>query len=89
MTDYTPGEPIEVTQSPIPSHIMSTVRDLIGYGTAWAVGKGYVDAVTGTQIGGVLTIIVVWAWRQYVTSRTHSKLVTAAHAAPNAIAVVK
>lgn len=88
MNDYTP-EPIEVSESAVPSHVMSTVRDLLGYGTAWAIGQGWIDTETGTQVTGFAVIAFVYIWRQYVTSRTHSKLVTSAAAAPNDIARIK
>lgn len=80
--DMSPGVPIEVSESAIPSHVMSTIRDVIGMGTAWAIGKGYIDAVTGTQIGGIATLILVYIWRQYVTGRTHGKLVATAATSP-------
>lgn len=89
MSDFNPEGPIEINGSAIPSHIMSTLRQLIGYGVAWAVGKGYVDTFTGTQIGGAVLLGSVWLWREYITSRSHAKLVRVAEAAPNAIAVVK
>lgn len=86
--DYTP-EPIQVGESAVPSQIMSLVRDgLLGV-SAWAVGQGYIDAVTGSQAVSVGLILLTIIWRQWVTRRTHSKLVVTAAASPNDIARVK
>lgn len=88
MNDYTP-EPIRVSESAVPAQLMSFVRDAALMATAWAVGQGYIDTETGTQITGVVAAIAVIGWRQYVTRRNHKKLVVTAHASPNDIAVVK
>lgn len=86
--DYSPP-PMEVNASAVPTQIMSLVRDgLLGL-SAWAVGKGYIDAATGTQIASVGLIIFTIIWRQYGVRKTHTKLVVAAAAAPNAVARVK
>lgn len=89
MTDFHPTPRIEVSASAMPSQIMSLLRDAVAIGTAWAMGKGYIDAYTGTQIGALVVLGANIAWRQYVTKRTHTKLVTAADAAPSSVAVVK
>lgn len=89
MVDYTPADRIEVSASAMPSQLMSLLRDAVGLGTAWAIGAGYIDAATGTQIVGFMVIVGNVIWRQYVTRRTHSKLVTAADAAPASVAVVR
>ena len=90
MSDFRPDQdPIEVKASPISAHAMSFVRDALLAVTAWGIGKGYIDQWTGTQIVTIGLGIATVAWRQVVTARTHAKLVTAATAAPNSIAVVK
>ena len=89
MTDFQPAPRIEVSASAMPSQVMSLVRDAVGLGTAWAIGAGYIDAATGTQIVGFAIIVGNVIWRQYVTKRTHTKLVTAADAAPASVAVVR
>lgn len=90
MHDFSPAEePMTVNHSAMPAQLMSLLRDAIAIGTAWAIGKGYIDSVTGTQIAGVLVVLGNVAWRQLVTHRTHRKLVTAAEAAPAYVAVVK
>lgn len=79
---------IEVKQSAMPSQLMALVRDAMLALTAWAVGKGYIDALTGTHLAGVGMGLATVAWRQYVTHKTHQKLVAAANAAPNDVARV-
>lgn len=90
MSDFRPDEkPIEISASAVPNHLMSLLRDgLVGV-TAWLVGKGYIDEVTGTQLVSMGLILGTVAWRQFVVHRGHKRTVTIAQAAPDSIAVVK
>ena len=82
-------EPIHVGASALPQNLMALLRDALLAATAWGIGKGYIDQVTGTQIVGVGLAIATIAWRQFVTYRVHQKLVTTANASPNTVAIVK
>lgn len=80
---------IEVNSNAAPAHLMSLLRDGLLMLSAWASGKGYIDALTGTHavafVMGVGTIL----WRQQVVHRNHKRLVRTAWASPDSIAVVK
>jgi hypothetical protein len=89
MSQFDPDRPIEVNASALPAQAMSLLRDALVGGTAWLVGQGYIDQVTGTQLVSVGLIVGTIAWRQFVTWRQHRKLVTTASAAPNSVARVK
>ncbi len=88
MNDFTPA-PIEIKESAIPSHLMSLLRDLLMGASAWAVGSGYIDQYTGTQLVSVGLVLGTVAWRQFVVARGHARTVTIANAAPDDVAVVK
>lgn len=83
MSDFTPANPTPVNESAVPAQLMALVRDGLLAATAWAIGKGYIDQATGTQLvmfgAGLATI----AWRQFVTHSAHKKLVAAASEAPS------
>ena len=88
MTEFTP-DPIKVTESAMPAQLMSLVRDALLAATAWAVGKGYIDQATGTQLGIIGMGLATVARRQFVTHMAHKKTVMLAAAVPNSIAVVR
>lgn len=85
MTD----QPIVVSENGAGTQIMSGVRSLVTAGVSWAVGKGYFDAATGSQVVSALVIILPLVWSQVATHLKHQKLVTTAQYAPDYVAQVK
>ncbi len=89
MSDPAEERPVMVNGSAFPDQVMTALRSLMGIGLGYAVGNGWIDQATGTQLVGALVVIVPFAWSMYVSTRKHSKLKAVAQVAPDSVAQIK
>lgn len=88
MNDNAP-DPILVNDSAIPDQVLRALRLALGYGIAWAVGRGYLDALTGEHLLGFLLMAAPAVYSLWVGYQRHVKMRTIAEAAPNTVAKLK
>lgn len=80
--------PIIVNESAVPGALTSAVRQIALVGGGWAVGRGYLDSDTLSALVTIGVIVGPFIYGQIKGWRNHQRLVKAAGAAPNNVAVV-
>lgn len=81
--------PIVVNGQTLPGTLAAALRYLIAMVGTFAVARGWVDTAAVDGISTVIVTIATVVYGLWKTRNTREKLVTAAEAAPNSVAIVK
>jgi len=88
MSTY-PPLPIEVTGTPVPTAVLALARYVLVIAVTFAVGQGWLDAESTEGVIALGIALFTLGYGIYRTWENKRRLIVAADAAPNSVAVVK
>lgn len=88
MTDTT-DMPVQVSASPLPAELATTLRYVLVMLGGIFVSRGYLSDAELNAIVGVVLIVAPTLWGIWKTRSNHSKQITMASVLPDSVARVK